>query len=136
MSIHPFTKDYIQNHSRLCGIEPNKIAVDPCLEEFGDDGSITYCIRQENHEGDCHFVSPDMLDIYEFFVVYDGAVDEEFYAITIYEVNVADWLAQSCRDEVENYDGEYLPTWSVEVYNFPRTEGDSPKYKVSSEDES
>lgn len=69
---------------------------------------------------------------FEFFVEYGGALDESFLVgYTMYEVNMADWIAQDLAAQSVRDGGE---SWTVEVYALPRTDGDSPTYAVFTND--
>jgi hypothetical protein len=37
-------------------------------------------------------------NLYEISIIVQGALDEEFYVVTDYEVNIADWIAEDLRD--------------------------------------
>lgn len=77
----------------------------------------------------------DTTGYYTVSVIFGGALDEEFcMGPTIYEVNVADWLAEQCEYEAlkQQPSPEYpKDEWEILVHRF-----DDPDchYRVTSED--
>ena len=70
---------------------------------------------------------------YEISVIFEGALDEEFYVVTDYEVNIADWVAETCRDEHEKSQDKL--GWSVTVFRADTGDDDDPTviYRVTDE---
>lgn len=83
-------------------------------------------------------------NLYQFAVIFEGALDEEFYLATDYEVNIAELLAQSCRDEaasaLRNDDSveidyhESTPAWEVVVTEYAYEDAGPVKVKITSGD--
>lgn len=51
-------------------------------------------------------------DTFFFVVWFDDFLDEHFLANTLYEVNIADWLAEDCRREARV---QHVQQWRIEV---------------------
>jgi len=69
-------------------------------------------------------------NFYEISIIVGGALDEEFYVVTDYEVNMADWIAESLRDDPNMVEGE---TWQVMVHEVMYEDAGILKYQVTDE---
>lgn len=65
-------------------------------------------------------------NFYEISVIIGGALDEEFYVVTDYEVNMADWIAESLRDS-------HVTDFSVMVHEVMYEDAGILKYQVTDE---
>lgn len=69
--------------------------------------------------------------VVEVAVIWDGALDEDFYMDRLYAVNVADWLAEECANESEA-DPDH-PSWEVLVTEYVPDDAGSQVYVTRSE---
>lgn len=67
-------------------------------------------------------------NFYDISIIIDGALDEEFSLVTDYEVNIADWIAESLRD-----DPEVDCSWAVMVHEVMYEDVGILKYQVTDE---
>lgn len=84
--------------------------------------------KQRDDDADC-CERPYAEDVYEIAIIFGGALDESFYVGGIYEVNIADLLAEQCKEEAAKQDGE---SWEV-IVSEPNDTG-VVRYRVSSWD--
>lgn len=80
-------------------------------------------------------LEPDGEAYYEISISYGDKADEKFFlGETMYEVNIADWLAEQCRDEAQLEFAVYgeIRRWSVEVWDVDKDVQD-PHYRVASD---
>jgi hypothetical protein len=105
--MNPDLKAYIENRAKEDGLE---------VDVLGLDVETPEPIEGVAHEG-----------YHEFTIIIEGAVDEEFVAYTIYEVNIVDWVAEQLREELNE-----AADWEVVVYPLTRHDGDSPSYRLTS----
>lgn len=68
-------------------------------------------------------------NFYSISIIVGGALDEEFDVVTDYEVNMADWIAESLRDDA-NIMAE---DWSVMVHEVMYEDAGILKYQVTDE---
>jgi len=66
-------------------------------------------------------------NLYEISIIVQGALDEEFYVVTDYEVNIADWIAEDLRDN------EYVSDFVVMVHEVMYEDAGILKYTVTDE---
>jgi hypothetical protein len=120
--MHRSTQTFLIAHAVRSGwVSPN-IDFDPTP------GHDTDCTKRDDDADCCSRPYAD--DVYEIAVIFGGALDETFYVGGIYEVNVADLLAEQCREEAAKQDGE---SWEI-IVSEPNDTG-VVRYRVSSENE-
>lgn len=132
-SMHDTTRVYLIERAKQSNITLDKLGLDPDLsfeEAPGDEVAI-----------------PD--NLYQISVIYGGALDEEFYVQTIYEVNIADWLAEQCslesqknyelsvRAGIEHDDSSLVApapeSWEVIVQEYAYEDAGPVHYRVTDE---
>jgi len=69
----------------------------------------------------------DLDGIYQLSIIIGGALDEEFYIKTIYEVNIADWLAEDLRDS------KIEEPWEIIVSEVAYEDAGTVRYRVTDE---
>ena len=137
-SMHRATREYIGERLKQSNLTWSKLGIEPCMEieERGDE--LAYCTLPNDHNSvgaprnmRAHlFLLPGtQTEIYEFSIICDGALDEEFCAVTMYEVNLADWLAEHCRKSIED---EEIENFEVIVTNYVFDDAGEVRYRVSS----
>lgn len=70
---------------------------------------------------------------YELFVIFDGGADEDF----LFRTETPEIFGRLVADDVQREyeaDPDTELGWSVEVYQYPRHEGDSPLYTYRNQD--
>jgi len=108
------TRRYIEKRAAQSNISLDKIGLDGELPEVNDSDPEWPSVPSGT---------------YNIAVIFGGALDEEFTLVgTLYEVNVADWIAEQCREEAANQGGE---TWEVIVSEFSWDEPGTVRYRVS-----
>lgn len=111
------SRAYIEYRARQSGIDLEKLGLEPempDLESEADEVPI-----------------PD--NLYEISVIYAGALDESFYVQSDYEVNIADWLAELCRNDVANETQSSSSSWEVIVTEYAHEDAGAVRYRVSDE---
>lgn len=98
------------------------------LEKLGLDEYVhtNDCPAGVDEDEDCICNGAD--NTYEISVIFGEALDESFYVTTDYEVNIADWIAEDCANEVLKQPGE---SWEV-IVTEPNDSG-VVRYRVSDE---
>lgn len=119
-TVRPETREHILLRAHQSGIDVSKFTFEPSFD-FEDDPTVNGGVQ------------PD--DLYEFSVIYGGALDESFYMLTdVYEVNIADWIAELLRTESEA-DADH-GDWSVIVTEYAYEDAGVQRYRVDSVDPS
>lgn len=117
-SVLETTRKWLTKRATESNISMDKLGLEPDMsfEEYEDQSA------------------PD--NLYEISVIYGGALDEEFYVQTIYEVNIADWIAEQCAIESRRNGtpGEPLEQWEIIVSEYAFEDAGTVRYRVSSED--
>lgn len=141
-SMHRATREYVGTRLEQSNLTWAKLGVEPCMEiDERDKDSWAYCVLPHDHNEigaprntrqHLFVVLGEALDIYQFSVICDGALDEEFCAVTDYEVNLADWLAEHCRLSIT--DGE-IENFEIIVTNYVEEDAGEVRYRVSSWDD-
>jgi hypothetical protein len=149
-SISPATKEYLEDRASETGILVDKLGLDVLVHTTDCAIGVAQVMSQleiPHHavakselaarkiealkwldDQDCS-CDGDVNWSYSVSIIFGGALDEEFYVTTDYEVTIADWLADQCREEVRTKQpGEQ---WEIIVSEV----GDTGvvRYKVSDE---
>jgi hypothetical protein len=113
-TISEATKLHILKRAEESGIAEFKLGLD---FEFPED--LDFYAEQVNWN------QPD--NLFEVSIFAGGALDEEFTILSDYEVNIADWIAETLRSNEEVEDWEVLVTvWTYEG-------GGAVRYRVNNE---
>lgn len=113
-SMHETTREYLIKRAQQSSVP---------LEKLGFDPDMSF---EESLEEDVH--APD--NLYQISVIFDGALDEEFYVQTDYEVNIADWIAEQCAEEATHNEGA---SWEIIVQEYAYEDAGPVRYKVTDE---
>jgi hypothetical protein len=120
------TRQYVETRAVGENIELEKLGLEPEWQECHSCIDSDTCLDGECEDGS---IRPRFLR--EIAITYNGCLDETFYLDDLYAVNVADWLAEQCRELAEATD-DY--SWEI-VVTIPHPDDSTEIYKVSSEDE-
>lgn len=117
-SVTQHTREWLTLRAEQSGISLDALGLEPDFDQWFD----------ENDE-----LKPDVelpSNLYMISVIFGGALDEEFYVLTNHEVNIADWLAEDCRNEVEKQPGE---SWEIIVTEYMHEDAGPVRYRISDE---
>lgn len=123
------TKTWVLDRAAQSGITPDQLGLDAPAPSCGLEG------HEMDEDCDCESVEiPD--DLYQISVIFGGALEEEFLVRTMYEVNIADWIAEYntfvCQLGVSA--GKTAEDWEVTVYNYAHSSGEATvRYRVTDE---
>lgn len=119
--IQKSTRDHLAKRAEQSGVPFDKLGIEVWTHQPDCNGSVA--------EDTCTCNGAD--NTYEITVIFGGALDEEFFVTTDYEVNIADWIAETCAEEAAKQDSE---SWDVIVAE-PGGEGATGvvRYRVSDE---
>lgn len=120
---------FIETRATQSGVL-DKFILDPCLWVNEIDGETLYCdLPSEGHGDSTHRMleSDDLDPLYKFIISYDGLVDEEFTALTIYEVNIVDWLVESMEMDTKlDITGA---EWTITCVSLEYSGNDNPEHR-------
>ena len=102
------TRNYLLHRAAQAGVEPAGLGLE---YQWPDD---------EDH------LSPE--NLYEFTVIFDWVLDEQFYAATDHPLTIADWIADQCREESARQQTEQ---WAVIVSRYHPDDDGPVRYHVS-----
>ena len=129
------TYAYIRTRAEQSNISVDQLGIMPCMSVKGDedDERWEYCMLPFNHEGvDEYEPQPD--NLFTFSVIVDGALDEEWNARTIYEVNIADWIKELLDQELDVHEGE-TADYLILVTRYAFNDVGEQVYRISSHDD-
>lgn len=110
------TKQYIERRAAESAVSLDMLGLEPNIPE--------------PDEADEYW--PDTDGIYTVAVIFGGALDEQFdIGPTIYEVSIADWIAEQCAEEAAKQDGE---GWEVIVTEYAYEDGGCVHYVTRSDE--
>lgn len=118
------TRELITRRAAQSGIPIERLGLDPDFDKWYDD-------KGEPKGGtfaEIGALFPD--NLYEISVIFGGALDESFYVETDYEVNIADWIAEQCREESDKQGGEQ---WEIIVSSYMHDDCGPVRYRVTDE---
>lgn len=77
---------------------------------------------------------PDRIpdNLFAISVIVNGALDEDFYVLTDYEVNIADWIAEDLREtaRVQESTPNAIEDWEVLVTEVVYEDAGPVRYRV------
>jgi hypothetical protein len=114
-TIHKTTRELIERRAKQSNIELSRLGLEPDMDTWLDD------------EGNIKAELPD--NLYAITVIFGGALDEEFFVWTDYEVNIADWIAEQCAEESRKQGGEQ---WEVLVTEWIPDDAGPLRYRTAS----
>jgi hypothetical protein len=116
-TMHDTTRKLIERRAAESNIELSKLGLEPDLNTwFDDEFQLKVGVELP-------------ANLYEISVIFGGALDEEFLVWTDYEVNIADWIAEQCREESEKQDDE---TWEILVSEWMPEDSGPVRYRTAS----
>lgn len=158
-TMSPDTREYVEKRARESGIDLEKLGLEVfehnenCLVQVSETlnqvceqlakvatvdtrqreaiDAIQSCVAiLEDYSSDC-ICDGSGQDCYDIAVIVEGGLDEDFSVKTIYEVNIADWIAELLQEQAS---AQGFGSWEVIVTE----SGDSGvvRYRCSSEGES
>lgn len=143
-TMHEPTRTHLWKRAKESGLDPAEMLVEPCraYPPYEDaDGSLYCCVKPADHtEGRTLDVRrhrwtllAEVTNLYTFTVTCDGALEEEFNLLTMYEVNICDWIAETLVEDADHGD---IEDWEVSVapYSWSSENPAEIKYRVSSGD--